>query len=240
MTVINEDFTTRSKFQDIGRWYVTKYVQEVAASLPARSSILDAGAGEGAYKKYFGHCDYKAIDLGVGESKWNYTNLDYIAPLDKMPIENDSFDSVLCTQVLEHLELPRESVREMFRVLKPGGRLFLTVPMAQGEHQTPYDFFRYTSFGLRSICKDAGFSEITIKPFGGLWVRWAYEIPNCLTYLPSTGIRQGRINGVGVALVPLKLLIILGRPVIQRLFVFLDRFDIKKDDPFGWSCEARK
>jgi SAM-dependent methyltransferase len=238
--LINEDFTTRTKFQDIGRWYVTKYVQEVAASLPVQSTILDAGAGEGAYKKYFGHCVYKAIDLGVGESKWNYTNLDYIAPLDKMPIENDSFDSVLCTQVLEHLELPRESVREMYRVLKPGGRLFLTVPMAQGEHQTPYDFFRYTSFGLRSICKDAGFSEITIKPFGGLWVRWAYEIPNCLTYLPSTGIRQGHVNWVGVALIPLKLLIVVSKPVIQRLFVFLDQFDDKKDDPFGWSCEAKK
>ena len=238
--MINEDFTTRGKFQDLGRWYVTKYVQEVAKSLPSKSSILDAGAGEGAYKKYFENCEYKAIDLGVGESKWNYANLDYIAPLDKMPIESHTFDAVLCTQVLEHLEWPRESVREMFRVLKPGGRLFITVPMAQGEHQTPYDFFRYTSFGLRSICQDAGFSEVSVKPFGGLWVRWAYEIPNCLTYLPSTGIRQGNINWTGVALIPLKLLIVMSRPLIQRLFVYLDKFDTKKDDPFGWSCEAKK
>ncbi len=238
--MINEDFTIRSQFEDLGRWYVTKYVQEVASSLPANSKILDAGAGEGAYKKYFEHCEYKAIDLAVGDSKWNYANLDYIAPLDQMPIENCTFDAVLCTQVLEHLEWPRESVREMFRVIKPGGRLFITVPMAQSEHQIPYDFFRYTSFGLQSICKDAGFSQVIVTPFGGLWVRWAYEFPSCLTFLPSTGLRQGKVNWIGIAFIPLKLLVLMSRALIQRLFVFLDRFDTQKSDPFGWQCEARK
>jgi hypothetical protein len=48
------------------------------------------------------------------------------------------------------------------------------------------------------------------------------------------------VNWVGVALIPLKLLIVVSKPVIQRLFVFLDQFDDKKDDPFGWSCEAKK
>jgi len=149
--MINENFSTRSKIQDVGRWYVTRFVENVARGLPAGSSILDAGAGESVYKKYFSHCNYKAIDLAVGESRWNYANLDYVGSLHEMPIEDDLFDAVLCTQVLEHLEWPRESVKEMHRVLKPGGKLYMTVPMAQNEHQVPYDFFRYTSYGIESI-----------------------------------------------------------------------------------------
>lgn len=238
--MINEDFSTRTKLQDVGRWYVTRFVEKVAESLPEGSSILDAGAGEGVYKRFFSHCKYKAIDLAVGDNRWNYENLDYIAPLDHMPIGDDIFDAVLCTQVLEHLEWPRESVKEMFRVLKPGGKLFITVPMAQNEHQVPYDFFRYTSFGLESICKHAGFKEVKITPFGGLWVRWAYELPNCLSYLPSTGLRSKNPNFVGISLIPLKICILIAKPLLQRLFLFLDRFDSKKNDPFGWACEATK
>lgn len=127
--------------------------------------MLDAGAGECAYKHLFDPCEYKSIDLGIGDSDWDYRNLDYIAPLDAMPIGDATFDAVLCTQVLDHLKNPQECVKEMNRVLKPGGYLFLTVPMSQEEHQVPYDFFRYTSYGLRHICSEAGFKEMEIIPF---------------------------------------------------------------------------
>jgi ubiquinone/menaquinone biosynthesis C-methylase UbiE len=142
---VNEDFTTRRKIADIGRWFINEFVEHVSGELPVGCSILDAGAGEGAYKKYFRHCNYKAVDLGVGDERWNYGNLDYVAPLHDLPIEDYTFDAILCTQVLEHLEYPRESVEEFYRVLKVGGKLYLTAPMAHVEHQTPYDFFRYTS-----------------------------------------------------------------------------------------------
>ena len=107
---VNEDFSRLPKIKDIGRWYVTRFVENVAKSLPPGSSILDAGAGECAYKRFFIHCEYKAIDLGVGETSWNYGNLDYVGALHDMPIESNSFDAVLCTQVLEHLEWPRELI----------------------------------------------------------------------------------------------------------------------------------
>ena len=75
---VNEDFSQLPKIKDIGRWYVTRFVDNVAKSLPPGSSVLDAGAGECAYKRFFIHCQYKAIDLGVGETSWNYGNLDYV------------------------------------------------------------------------------------------------------------------------------------------------------------------
>lgn len=238
--MINEDFSQRSKIQDVGRWYVTRFVETTANSLPNGSSILDAGAGESVYKKYFSHCNYKAIDLAVGESRWNYSNLDYIGPLHNMPINDNSFDAILCTQVLEHLEWPRESVKEMYRVLKPDGKLYITVPMAQNEHQTPYDFFRYTSFGLESICRHAGFKDIKITPFGGLWTRWAYELPRGLSIFPSTGFRLKKPNALGILLLPGKIIAFLIIRLLQAIFLYFDRFDQKKNDPWGWSCEAKK
>lgn len=238
--MINEDFSTRSKTQDVGRWYITSFVAQVAKNLPAGNSILDAGAGESVYKKHFSHCNYKAIDLAVGESRWNYSNLDYVGSLHEMPIEDDLFDAVLCTQVLEHLEWPRESVKEMHRVLKPGGKLYMTVPMSHPEHQTPYDFFRYTSFGLKSICKNAGFHDIKITPFGGLWVRWAYELPRGLSIFPPSGLRSKNPNPLGIALLPGKVVVLALVRLLQTGFLFLDRFDKKKNDPFGWACEAKK
>ena len=238
--MINEDFSNRSKIQDVGRWYVNRFVENVATSLPTGSSILDAGAGESIYKKFFSHCNYKAIDLAVGESRWNYANLDYVGFLHEMPIENEMFDAVLCTQVLEHLEWPRESVKEMHRVIKPGGKLYMTVPMAQNEHQVPYDFFRYTSYGLESICKHAGFNNIKITPFGGLWVRWAFELPRAMSIFPSAGIRSKKPNLLGITLLPVRVATLGIMRLLQVLFLYLERFDKKKNDPWGWECVATK
>ena len=238
--MINEDFSTRSKVQDVGRWYITRFVENVAKTLPSGSSLLDAGAGESVYKKLFVNCKYKAIDLAVGENRWNYTNLDYVAPLHEMPIDDNQFDAVLCTQVLEHLEWPRESVKEMYRVLKPGGVLYITAPMAHAEHQTPYDFFRYTSYGLESICKHAGFHDIKIIPFGGLWTRWAYELPRGLSIFPSTGLRSEPPTILGVVLIPVIVFAFLFVRFLQIILLSLDRLDREKSDPFGWACEAKK
>ena len=238
--MISEDFGSRSKLQDIGRWYITRFVEGVARGLPENAAVMDAGAGECVYKRLFSHCNYKAIDLAVGENRWDYTNLHYVGALHKMPIKDGIFDAVLCTQVLEHLEWPRESVKDMYRVLKPGGKLYMTVPMTHPQHQPPYDFFRYTSYGLESICRHAGFQDIKITPFGGLWVRWAYELPRGLSIFPGTGLRSGNFSMTGVAFLPGKLAAQGIIRILQNLFLWLDRFDQKKDDPFGWSCVATK
>lgn len=233
---IADDFLARTKKQDVARWFVNQFVLGVASRLPAGAYVLDAGAGECFYKKFFAHCEYRSIDLAVGESRWNYSKLDYVGPLHEMPIEDEKFDAVLCTEVLEHLEWPRESVKEMCRVLKPGGKLNITVPMSHREHQVPYDFFRYTSYGLKSICTHAGFRHVEVTPFGGLWVRWAYELPRSLSFFPSAR----KFNIAGILLLPVKLVTRVLIRLLQSLFLWLDQFDRKKDDPFGWSCVATK
>jgi SAM-dependent methyltransferase len=221
---------------------VTKFVQGVAAQLPAGAHVLDAGAGECAYKKYFEHCRYTGLDLAVGDAKWNYHNLDVIALLDQMPLASASFDAVLNTQTLEHLSRPQESLRECFRVLKPGGHLFLSAPMAHNEHQTPYDFFRYTSYGLRVLAERAGFTKDAIKigAFGGMFTRWAYELPHAMNVFPKTGLAEGKPNAKGLLLFPIKALAFGAVRLTQVCLFALDPLDKQRDYPFGWWMIATK
>ena len=239
-TSVHEDFLNYSKTKDIGRWYVTNFVRQVAASLPPGTAILDAGAGECAYKQLFAHCRYVSVDLAVGEQKWNYSNLNYIAPLDDLPFQEATFNAVLCTQVLEHLEWPLETLSELYRILKPGGKLFLTAPMAHSEHQVPHDYYRFTSFGLRSICEHAGFKEVNIESMGGIFTRWAYEISVITTMFPGTGLKKGRWQLRGILLFPLKMACQPMVRLAQYILLALDRYDKITRFPLGWSLTARK
>lgn len=237
---INENFGKVSKSGDLSRWYVNEFVKKIAKTLPEGARVLDAGAGECAYKDYFRHCRYYATDLAVGEGAWNYGNLDCVSFLDKLAFVDSSFDSILCTQVLEHLEWPRESVREFFRVLRPGGKLILTAPMMQFEHQTPYDFFRYTSYGLRSIMENADFRDISIEPFGGFFVKLAYQLPRIITFFPASGLRKGSFSLKGAAALPFKWTLLLLIRLMQSILIPLDRLDKTRNDTIGWAVIATK
>ncbi|MEO8586800.1 MAG: class I SAM-dependent methyltransferase [Acidobacteriota bacterium] len=240
MRRLTTDFRAVRKLEDLGRWHINRFVERVASGSPAGTRVLDAGAGEAAYKELFRHCRYVATDLGVGDASWNYGNLDSLSELQRLPFRSASFDAVLCTQVLEHVEWPRECVAEFFRILRPGGTLYLTVPMAQAEHQVPYDFFRYTSYGLRSILGGAGFRDVVVVPFGGLFTRFAYESTRILNVFPPAGLRSGRPRLAGIALLPLRLLTLGLIRIVQRLFLVLERCDREKNDPFGWSAVAKR
>lgn len=237
---VTDDFINKPKLADLARHCVTSFVRSVSSALREGTYILDAGAGECTYKPFFSHCSYRSVDLGIGDDKWNYRHLDYVAPLDCLPIENDTFDAVLCTQVLEHLQNPTECLAEMCRVLKPGGRLFLTVPMAQNEHQVPYDYFRYTSYGLKHICGVAGFQSIEVSPMGGLFFRWAYELPRMLTFIPRLGLKYGKVSFKGILFLPLRLIAFIAVRTMQVILLQLDFFDKQPNDPWGWQVIAHK
>jgi SAM-dependent methyltransferase len=236
----NEDFTASHKLRDIGRWYVTQFVEGVARALPPGTRLLDAGAGECAYKRFFSKTRYVSVDAAIGNASWNYGNLDCVSALDRLPFMDQSFDAVLCTQTLEHLEWPRECVREFFLILKPGGMLYLTAPMAHPEHQAPHDFFRYTSFGLKSLCRGAGFTSIEVVPFGGNFTRMAYELPSVLSVFPATGWKTRQWKLRGLVWLPVKAILLAGIRIIQLLLLGMDRLDTACTYPFGWRVVARK
>lgn len=124
--------------------------------------LLDAGAGtkpyRPVYKNYFASC----TSFDVSHSPHNISSVDLIASLDRLPFQKEIFDCILCTEVLEHVPNPVLALKEFYRILKPGGRIFLTTPFLVPLHEMPYDFFRYTPSALKSMAREANLSLTTI------------------------------------------------------------------------------
>lgn len=122
--------------------------------------VLDVGCGCKPYRALVPARRYVGLDLdspftrAVGAADWFYDGGDF-------PAANASFDGVLCSQVLEHVFTPEVFLAEISRVLRPGGRLLLTVPFIWDEHEQPRDYARYSSFGLRALLERTGFELIT-------------------------------------------------------------------------------
>lgn len=127
-------------------------------------TVLDVGSGTGnRYKDLFKYQKYTTMDVYEGDG------IDIVAKAEKIPLPDSSIDSVVCTQVFEHLKYPFESSREIYRVMKKGGHLLLTVPQMNELHEEPNDFFRYTKFGLISMFEEAGFRTIAYEQRGGFF-----------------------------------------------------------------------
>jgi ubiquinone/menaquinone biosynthesis C-methylase UbiE len=125
------------------------WLKKVLSELPPGASLLDAGAGECALKKYCGHLRYVSQDLakydGTGEvglqmGSWDTSKIDIVSDITDIPVQDASFDAVLCSEVLEHVSDPVVALNELMRVLKPGGTLILTAPFCSMTHFAPYHY----------------------------------------------------------------------------------------------------
>ncbi|HRF81361.1 MAG TPA: methyltransferase domain-containing protein, partial [Flavobacteriales bacterium] len=77
-----------------------------------------------------------------------------------------SFDTIILSDVLEHIRKPEALVKEMYRILAPGGQVIMNVPFYYGLHEQPFDYYRYTQFALRAITEDAGFAVVELEAIG--------------------------------------------------------------------------
>ena len=117
--------------------------------------LLDVGCGTKPYQRLFRTVDYVGLDIDSNTSRQRGI-ADFFYSGDIFPFDNISFDSVICNQVLEHVFNPDEFLGEIVRVLKPGGKLLLTVPFVWDEHEQPHDYARYSSFGLHRLLEKQG------------------------------------------------------------------------------------
>lgn len=172
------------------REYLDKWVREAAASVPAGSLVLDAGAGESPYAGWFSAHRYESADFAQVEKDYSHS-LTYVCDLRELPVEDCRFDLIVMTQVLEHLPEPASVLAELRRVLKPGAEVWFSTPLFYEEHEQPYDYFRYTQFGLRHLCDRAGLEVVTIDWLEGYFGTVGYQLRMMAGNLPTDAEMYG-------------------------------------------------
>lgn len=144
-------------------------------STSEKLTILDYGADLFPYKPLFPNSDYRCADFA------GYGAIDYILNADgTVPEKDNVFDLIISTQVAEHVESPPSYLSECFRLLKPGGRLFITTHGSYEDHAYPYDFQRWTADGLKRDLEKANFvvdyiNKLTAGPRAAV-----YQLERCL------------------------------------------------------------
>ncbi|MEP7197125.1 MAG: class I SAM-dependent methyltransferase [Saprospiraceae bacterium] len=215
-------------------WSLRRYVSRVSKMVNENDSILDVGAGECQYKYFFSHAKYVSTDwCGTTDYHQYSAGIDHICPADKLPFADESFEAVLCTQVLEHVVNPAAVIQEISRILKPEGNLFLTVPQSWEEHEQPHDYYRFTQFALRYLAEENNFIVVEIKPQGGRFLVIGYFLAWSLPTLFRNWFGQIGFLFAVCVFYPLNFLIAL-------FFFLIDPLDRKREFTLNYECIFRK
>ena len=187
-------------------WSPTKIATELAfrclseaAPKHARGRLIDLGCGAKPYQALFAPfvdshygVDFAATaGLHYGEA----TKADLLVNGSETGLPAGSYDTILCTQVLEHVFETKAFVAECHRLLAKGGKGIFTVPFLWQTHAEPNDFFRFTRFGLERLFTEAGFKVLELRPVGGSYsalIQTAIVSQHCreIQSLPARAVRK--------------------------------------------------
>lgn len=151
------------------QWTLQKNLKEVGAKY-LRNRLIDIGCGIKPYKDFLSPYVTEHVGVDHEDTLHDKTNIDIFASAYNIPEGDASFDSALCTEVLEHLEEPELAVRECYRLLKPGGFAVYSVPFIWHLHEEPRDFYRFSKYGLKYLFEKVGFEIVEINSLSGFWV----------------------------------------------------------------------
>jgi SAM-dependent methyltransferase len=190
----------------IARKGLLKHIKSLGKNISGKT--LDVGCGTKPYEKYFHSTEYIGLEIETTIHQED-NKADVFYKGGNFPFQNEEFDSLVTNQVLEHVFEPDLFLSELRRVLKPGGILLLTVPFTWDEHEQPYDYARYSSFGLKHLLETNGFeivahikSENNIKAIFQLLNAYIYKLSkfNKIIKIVSTLIIMGPLSILGILL----------------------------------------
>jgi SAM-dependent methyltransferase len=191
-----------------------------------RGLVLDIGVG--AFRRY--------TDLFPADQYWTLDNSirctpHVVADAHALPFKEATFDSLVCTQVLEHLWDPAQAISEFWRVLKTGGGILVTVPQTNELHEEPFDFYRFTQFGISRLLGQCQFDILILEQRGGFFATIGQQlIRYAIDRWRLTSSGWGRLMRLPASL--------LGRTMLK-----LDSWDsspANKKHALGWCIIAKK
>ena len=179
-----------------------KWIRQALKEVPENHKLLDAGAGELQYKKYCEHLQYVSQDLGTYDGTGNgeglqvgerdNSRLDIKSDIIDIPVEDQSFDAILCIEVFEHIPEPIKALEEFGRILKKGGVAIITVPVSSYTHYAPQYFYNgFSKYFFEKFLSDNGF-EIEELSFNGNYFTYLFSM---VTAVPSVTKRYMGFGG---------------------------------------------
>jgi SAM-dependent methyltransferase len=129
--------------------------------------LLDIGCNDKPHERFFGARTTRWLGLDRAAYVGQNTRADVVGDAILAPFADGSFDTVLCTNVLQALPHPGRLFEVAFRLLRPSGCLLVAAPQYSAFVDVPTDYFRFTSFGLRQLAIDAGLEVVEVHPIGG-------------------------------------------------------------------------
>lgn len=160
--------------------------------LHARGRLLDLGCGKVPLYELYRNYVTDNVCVDWANTFHHGTHLDFESDLsERLPFEDEEFDTIILSDVLEHMRDPWHLFEEMERVLSAGGKILMNVPFFYRLHEIPHDYFRYTEYGLRGLIEDSGLRLVLLDSIGG--------VPEIISDIFAKTVRRTPLLGHGLS-----------------------------------------
>jgi len=208
-------------------YHVMDREMERCARSYLRGRLIDIGCGTKPYKTLVAPYVTEHVGLDRVDPFNQLAEVDLVGTAYAIPVPDGSFDSALSTAALEHLAEPQAALSECHRVLKAGGIAVYTVPFIWHLHAEPWDYFRFSKYGLKHLFEKANFEVLEITAMAGFWTTAATMFAYYLGRFDTGLVRRLRLlPAIGIT--------------FQGMALFLDKLDRAEEWTWMYTVVARK